>query len=174
MRLWAFFYKFLRVSWYRILFSLDPDPQPIFSDPGYGSVSKIMISPHWSSGAHLWFPMTKKFLVIIGSDPHSYPVDADPVQKIIMQIGQDIDPQPWRKVVRSEIFSNFKKDADWSATMIHDCDQIFKMWWLIEDVVSHWRCAGSLVAHQTSGAEVPGSNPASPTMILMRCRIIVK
>ena len=29
------------------------------------------------------------------------------------------------------------------------------------------------VAHQTSGAEVLGSNPASPTMILMRCRIIV-
>ena len=32
------------------------------------------------------------------------------------------------------------------------------------------------VAPQTSGAEVPGSNPASeasPTMILMRCRIIV-
>ena len=27
--------------------------------------------------------------------------------------------------------------------------------------------------HQTSEAEVPGSNPASPTMILMRCRIIV-
>ena len=27
---------------------------------------------------------------------------------------------------------------------------------------------------QTSGAEVPGSNPASPTMILMHCRIIVK
>ena len=24
-----------------------------------------------------------------------------------------------------------------------------------------------------SGAEVPGSNPASPAMILMRCRIIV-
>ena len=34
-----------------------------------------------------------------------------------------------------------------------------------------WRCGGSLAAHQTSGAEVPGSNPASPTMILMRCRI---
>ena len=33
---------------------------------------------------------------------------------------------------------------------------------------------GSLVVHQTSGAEVPGSNPASTTMILMRCRIIVK
>ena len=31
-----------------------------------------------------------------------------------------------------------------------------------------------MVAHQTSGAEFPpGSNPASPTMILMRCRIIV-
>ena len=27
--------------------------------------------------------------------------------------------------------------------------------------------------HQTSGAEVPGSNPASPTMSLMRYRIIV-
>ena len=30
-----------------------------------------------------------------------------------------------------------------------------------------------MLAHQTSEAEVPGSNPASPTMILMRCRIIV-
>ena len=27
---------------------------------------------------------------------------------------------------------------------------------------------------QTSGAEVPGSNPASPTMILMHCGIICK
>ena len=42
------------------------------------------------------------------------------------------------------------------------------------DVVAHFcRCGGSLVARQTSGAEVPGSNPASTTMILMRCRIIV-
>ena len=31
----------------------------------------------------------------------------------------------------------------------------------------------SLVAQQTSGKEVLGSNTASPTMILMRCRIIV-
>ena len=31
----------------------------------------------------------------------------------------------------------------------------------------------TLVARQTSEAEVPGSNPASPTMILGRCRIIV-
>ena len=30
------------------------------------------------------------------------------------------------------------------------------------DVVAHWRiCGGSFVVHQTSGAEVPGSNPAS-------------
>ena len=36
------------------------------------------------------------------------------------------------------------------------------------------RCGGSLVAHQTSGAEDLGSNPASTTMSLMRCRIIVK
>ena len=35
-------------------------------------------------------------------------------------------------------------------------------------------CGGSLVTHSTSGAEVPGSNPASPAMILMRCRIIVQ
>ena len=33
---------------------------------------------------------------------------------------------------------------------------------------------GSLEAHQNSGVEVPGSNPASPTMILMRCRITAK
>ena len=25
-----------------------------------------------------------------------------------------------------------------------------------------WRCGGSLVGHQTNGAEVPDSNPASP------------
>ena len=36
------------------------------------------------------------------------------------------------------------------------------------------RCGGSLVAHQTSEAEVPGSYPASLTMILMLCRIIGK
>ena len=36
------------------------------------------------------------------------------------------------------------------------------------------RCDGSLVAHQNFGAEVLGSNLASPTMILMRCRSIVK
>ena len=34
------------------------------------------------------------------------------------------------------------------------------------------RCGGSLAAGQTSGAEVPGSNPASPTMILGRCGIV--
>ena len=34
-------------------------------------------------------------------------------------------------------------------------------------------CGGSLAARQTSGAEVSGSNPVSPTMILRRCRIIV-
>ena len=37
----------------------------------------------------------------------------------------------------------------------------------------NWSCGGSLLAHQSSGAEVLGSNPASPTMIMMRCRIIV-
>ena len=37
------------------------------------------------------------------------------------------------------------------------------------DVVAHW-----YIAHQTSGAEVPGSKPASTTMILMRCRIVEK
>ena len=35
------------------------------------------------------------------------------------------------------------------------------------------RCGVSLVARQTSEAVVLGSNPASPTMILGRCRIIV-
>ena len=49
--------------------------------------------------------------------------------------------------------------------------KILYMWWLIG---TGSRCGGSLVAHQTSGAEVPGSNPASTTIILMRCRIIVK
>ena len=33
------------------------------------------------------------------------------------------------------------------------------------DVVALWRCGGSLVVRQTSEAEVPGSNPASPIMI---------
>ena len=41
-----------------------------------------------------------------------------------------------------------------------------KTWWLV-------RVGGSLEAHLTSGADVPGSNLASPKMILMRCRIIV-
>ena len=36
-----------------------------------------------------------------------------------------------------------------------------------------WQLIGSGVARQTSEAEVLGSNPASPTMILGRCRIIV-
>ena len=40
--------------------------------------------------------------------------------------------------------------------------------------VGSWRYGGSLVVQQTSVAEVPGSNPASPTMILMRCRINVQ
>ena len=39
------------------------------------------------------------------------------------------------------------------------------MWWLFGDVVVHRRCGGSLVVRQSSQAEVPGSNPASPTMI---------
>ena len=38
------------------------------------------------------------------------------------------------------------------------------MWWLMRDVVAYERCGGSLVARQISGAEVPGLNPASPTM----------
>ena len=33
---------------------------------------------------------------------------------------------------------------------------LLEMWWLI------WRCGASLVASQTSEADVPGSNPASP------------
>ena len=45
--------------------------------------------------------------------------------------------------------------------------------WFFKKPIGHLACGGWLVAHQTSGAEVPGSNPASPTMILMRCRIIV-
>ena len=40
--------------------------------------------------------------------------------------------------------------------------------------LKNWRCGGSLVAHQTSEAEVPGWNPTPSTLILMRCRIIVK
>ena len=35
-------------------------------------------------------------------------------------------------------------------------------------LIGDWRCGGSLVAHQTSGAEVLDSNPTSPTTILMR------
>ena len=49
-----------------------------------------------------------------------------------------------------------------------------EMWWLIwicdgsfGDVVAHW------FVHQNSGAKGPDSNPASPTMILMHCRIFV-
>ena len=54
--------------------------------------------------------------------------------------------------------------------------------WLRGDVVDLLsRCGGSFeeiwwligVAHQTFELEVPGSNPASPTMILKRCGIIV-
>ena len=42
------------------------------------------------------------------------------------------------------------------------------------DVVSIGRDVyGSLVAYQISGAEFLGSNPATPTMILGRCWIIV-
>ena len=52
--------------------------------------------------------------------------------------------------------------------------------------LTHKRCSGSLIVHQTaprsgssiahqpSGAEVPSSYLASSTMILKRCRIIVK
>ena len=62
------------------------------------------------------------------------------------------------------------------AALCSHCDrffvdiQIFKYLKKYSKIV---RCDGSLMAHQTSGAEVPGSNPASLTMILMRCRIIV-
>ena len=57
-----------------------------------------------------------------------------------------------------------------------------EMWWLnlgdvvaqLGDVVAQLGdVVAQLVVHQTSGAEVPGSNPASPRMILGRCRIIV-
>ena len=40
-----------------------------------------------------------------------------------------------------------------------------EMWWLI------WRCGGSLVAHWTFGAVVPGSNLTFLTMVLQCIRI---
>ena len=52
----------------------------------------------------------------------------------------------------------------------------FLLFWphehVLEDTISalFWRCDGPLVAHQT---DVPGSNLASPTLTLMRSRIIV-
>ena len=46
--------------------------------------------------------------------------------------------------------------------LLRRCGGSFEeIWWLIG------------VAHQTFELEVPGSNPASPTMILKRCGIIV-
>ena len=39
--------------------------------------------------------------------------------------------------------------------------------------VKHVRCGGSLVAHWTSRAKVLGSSPASPTMILVGCRMVI-
>ena len=62
--------------------------------------------------------------------------------------------------------------------MAHCCrcaGSLLAMCWLIVgDVVAHcWRCGGSLEELHTSGAEFPGSNPASPARILVRCRIIV-
>ena len=46
--------------------------------------------------------------------------------------------------------------------------------WSFQDVVAHWSDMWCLlVSAPDSGAEVPGSNPASPAMILMRFRIIV-
>ena len=55
--------------------------------------------------------------------------------------------------------------------MLAHCGDVLAHWGDVlahcGDVLAHcWRCAGSLVAHQTSGAEVPGSNPASSPMIL--------
>ena len=48
------------------------------------------------------------------------------------------------------------------------------MWWLHRDVVATIRdVVATLEMRQTSEAEVSGTNPASPTMILGRCRIIV-
>ena len=41
-----------------------------------------------------------------------------------------------------------------------------EMWWLILKMAH-------LLAHQTYRAKIPNSNSTSPTMILMRCRIIV-
>ena len=45
--------------------------------------------------------------------------------------------------------------------------------WPMSHAVFEGRCGGSLVAHQISDAAVSGSNPASPTIILMLRRIIV-
>ena len=53
--------------------------------------------------------------------------------------------------------------------MVGGCEGMGKQ----SNLQSKAKCGGSLVAHQASRAEVPGSNPASTTMILMRCRIIV-
>ena len=53
-------------------------------------------------------------------------------------------------------------------TVLRDVVAYLYMWWMIG-----WRCGGKLAVRQTSRAEILGSNPASPTMVLMRCRIIV-
>ena len=43
---------------------------------------------------------------------------------------------------------------------------------MVDKEVTNLVPLGNEIVHQTSGGEVPGSNPASPSMILMRCRII--
>ena len=62
--------------------------------------------------------------------------------------------------------------AHWEKTMVAHCwlCRLVEMWWLIVGDVVWWRCGGSLAAHQTSAAW----NPASPTMFLGRCKVVVQ
>ena len=64
--------------------------------------------------------------------------------------------------------SNILHRSVMSVRIVANCGAVvahLEMWWLI------WRCGGSLAPD--FWRNVPGSNPASSTMILGRCRIIV-
>ena len=54
------------------------------------------------------------------------------------------------------------EEGKWDEANTEKVLTITEMWWLIGSAPDFW------------GREVPGSNPAFPTMILKRCRIIVK
>ena len=74
----------------------------------------------------------------------------------------------------------YLKNINYTLPLTISQQMVLNLILMLLNILTFWRCGGSLgrcggslEVHQTSGAEVLGSNTAYPAMTLMRCRIIV-